>query len=881
MSVTRFFKSILGPAMDATVPYERPVLSLRQYRSKARGFADELVYGLKLDPFTTMTLDGGYTRTYHYAGADLNAASLEHRNALCDRLNVVFKDYSDGWMFQVDLDRRESTYFPESTWTDRASWLVDEEERARFTHGTHFESDTYITLTYTPPSVGKQKRADLLYIQDDASTRSGFAREAFAEGIRRFEAHFGREFTLTPLGTREADVDGEGPVVLDDQLAFFTMCATAKRQSIRAVAAHAGISDYVASETLVTGNVLQVGSYLFKPVTVLEFPKYSTPALLDVLDQVPHSYRVHWRWIARDYDKALAEIKSIRRLYLQKRKGALDHVVKSPNPLIDPDAENMIVDGEDAFAQIRSRNTHFGWFTLSIVLREKIRAGEPFETAHARLVDGVDALEAALQARHFLVSRDDDNEKEAFIGTLPAHGHANVMRSMLSARNFANFMPTTSVWRGSKTTTDPLLPAGAAPLAVFATNGRTPFYLNLGAGNRGGHTLVVGNTGSGKSSLVGYLANRHRRYGSYPAGAQQIFIDRDYSHFVQCMAVGGSYVSVAPNSEAGFSPLRYIDEDDEFLLAETFLAHIFSVHGLERAAFAEPLFKALVKLRQAPPERRCLFDLAYSFGITNEMRSILQLYTREGIAGSLLDRSEPTVAKSSFTVFEISKLDPKNNLYSIAMMALLHQIMRMCRDGKPTILVGEEFWALLRDEASAMFFDEALRTLRKFGVYVVIVTQSIKDVVGSRYSSIILDSCANRIIMPDESAASETSSAVYADTLGLEMWERRALAEIVGQPAFYFMQGSHRRLLLNEMGPVARNTVAVTSVSEREKVQTLQGEFAQDWYPELIARRAGEGWRKHYYYGPQRTAETAGAVAPSHLDLHPSDPLSKGSTYAA
>lgn len=857
-----------------------PSLPLTEYQTKAEGYSDLLVYQIKVDPTTIQTHDKAYTRTWRYRGRDLTSASVEVRNAVCDRFNRLFRDYQDGWMLHFDLDRRPTTYFPKSEWPDVASWLVDEEQRVDFERGNHYVSDTYITLTYLPPTASKARRNALIYTKSDADmsldSAANLGWKIFDEGCRRFEQQFAVDFDLEPLGLREEVVPGFGALTFDDQLSFLSLCATGKRHPHLAVDPErlVDISHYIASETLYNEKTLRIGNVLFRPLTVLDFPEYHLPGILDVLDQTPGQMRANWRWISRDPDLAIKDIKKERGRNIQKRKGAFDTMVSSPNALQDPEAMRMQGDGEEAYGQARSKLTHFGWFTFTVVFSEPIALGEEEEAARLRLDEIVDRVAGSLQTRGFQTSQELGNELEAFLGTLPAHGYQNVVKSMLSARNLANFVPTTTVWEGERACPDKNYPKDAPPLAVFATNGNTPHYFNLHVPRKGGHTLVIGDTGYGKSTLVGYLLNKHRRYINLPCGAQQIVIDRDYSHETQCRAVGGTHIVVGPSSDFGFAPFADLDDPDEFDFALMFATMCLDLQGVDPKTKTDKTFMALCALRDGDPAHRTMSGLCLAPFVDDDMRTAWKQYAQGGVAGTLFDGTVP-ISRSinnTFTVFEVSPLIEESKLHRPGMVALMHEIERMCSQRIPTLLASEEFWALLDDPIAASYFKKWLKTMRKKAVACVLITQSLEDVDKSPIASTILGSCATKLILPNKLAKSTDNAKRYRD-LSLEDWEIDSLVDLDGEHVFYLVQPSGRRFLQCALPTIARATVGVSDANEVAQARLFQKQFGPDWYPEWIFRYAGDAWRAHAYYGPKAVADTNAIPAPAHAELHPSDPF--------
>src|SRR3546814_3021567 len=77
--------------------------------------------------------------------------------------NNARRRLGSGWALFFDAERIEALGYPDSTFPDPASWLVDEERRAHFDgrKGQHFESRYHLTLCYLPPAdqVSRAERA--------------------------------------------------------------------------------------------------------------------------------------------------------------------------------------------------------------------------------------------------------------------------------------------------------------------------------------------------------------------------------------------------------------------------------------------------------------------------------------------------------------------------------------------------------------------------------------------------------------------------------------------------------------------------------------------------------------------------------------------------
>src|SRR5690606_29278434 len=161
-------------------------------------------------------------------------------------------------------------------------------------------------------------------------------------------------------------------------------------------------------------------------------------------------------------------------------------------------------------------------------------------------------LVKALNEAGFAARVETVNALEAFLGSLPGHGYPNLRRALLSSANLADLLPTTSVWPGLAHNPSQYFPPKSPALLWAATDGNTPFRLNLHDSDVG-HTLVVGRTGAGKSVLVGSVAAQWMRY----PGAQLFYFDHGYSAWLLARACGWAHYDIAAGSAGGlgFQPL--------------------------------------------------------------------------------------------------------------------------------------------------------------------------------------------------------------------------------------------------------------------------------------------------------------------------------------
>lgn len=864
----------------AILPFIRPLVD---FNDMGQGLADLLPWNLKIDPTTIITRDLAFSRTYRIqAKRDLSWAPRATRNEVNDRLNLALRELGEGWMIHDHLDRRAIRSYPRADFPDPASWLVDQERQMAFESGRHYGSAIYRTFTYLAPRDAEAKVDSVLYRYEkkgsETAMRFDAAQQTFEGAIDRMLTILREDYAFEPLGLREAGTAAGGSMHADDQLALFLRLLSGLHQPVRAVEGPEIISELLADRmTRLADGVLRIGDMLVRPITVVEYPRSSTPELLDALEMIPGNFSIGWRWIARDPAAAQREMRSLRGRNLQKRTGISDTLIERPDALIDPEAIRGANDATDAFGQSRSREVAFGYFSMSLVAYEPV-AGD-LRGAHERVTALAATLAGRLRADGFIVVTDQDNELETLLGHLPANGHANVVRGMLSSRNLANFMPGITLWTGEWTAPDvENYGKDRPPLAVFSGHGATPFAFNMHAGKRGGHSLLIGDTGAGKTALAGFLISQHRKYPN----SQQIVIDSQEQHLVHLRAVGGRHVLLAPDAPDGLSPFAGSDPD-EIPVKEKIVAMMIEQQGLDPRQYGEEIYTALQYINHGRPEDQTVSGLMSAPGVSRELRRALREYSREGIAGRLFDNPPTQRPDIGMTVFETGELKNNRSMHVIALVALDLEIERLCERRRPTLIVSEEFWEMLSHRVGAELFLRGLKTKRRKGAAYLLITQNLADIDKSEIADAVIGSCVTKLLLPNENANGDAAGRY--ERLGLAAWERQALAGHAGRHAVYVMQPDGRRMVDTTLGPVAQATVMQSSTKALERAEAFITQFGEDWHPELVAAQfeperspdradIAESWRRHAYYYPRRNDEgTLPATAPEHVTPHPSDPF--------
>jgi type IV secretion system protein TrbE len=240
----------------------------------------------------------------------------------------------------------------------------------------------------------------------------------------------------------------------------------------------------------------------------------------------------------------------------------------------------------------------------------------------------------------------------------------------------------------------------------------------------------------------------------------------------------------------------------------------------------EVLWSALISLASAPADERTLTGLSLLLQ-SNALKSALLPYTLEGPFGRLLDAVENADQAASLNAshvqcFETESLMATPSVVAPVLTYLFHALEARF-DGTPTLLILDEAWLFLDNPVFAARIREWLKVLRKKNVAVVFATQSLADVAGSSIAPAIIESCPQRIFLPNDRAIEPQSRAAY-DAFGLNARQIELIARATPKRQYYLQSACGNRLFELGLGPVA---LAFCGASDPESQKQMDALLAQ------------------------------------------------------
>ncbi|WP_273281669.1 conjugal transfer protein TrbE [Pseudooceanicola atlanticus] len=798
------------------------MINLTEYRRTSTRLADYLPWAALVGEGVVLNKDGSFQRTAHFRGPDLDSAVQAELIAVAGRLNNAFRRLGSGWAIFVEAMRAPARDYPESTFPDPASALVDAERRAMFEEeGGHHESRYYLTFLHLPPAEDASRSERFLY---EGRERGGDANAR--EQLQGF---------IDRTGRIQALLDGFMPECawLDDAetLTYLHATVSTNRHRVRVPETPIYLDALLSDQPLTGGLEPMLGHAHLRVLTIVGFPSATTPGILDELNRLAFPYRWSTRAILLDKVDATRLLTRIRRQWFAKRKSIAailkEVMTNEASALVDTDAANKAADADEALQELGADIAGQAYVTATLTVWDE----DP------RIADEKLRLaEKVIQGRDFTAMPETVNAAEAWLGSLPGHAYANVRQPPISTLNLAHMIPLSAVWAGPER--DEHL--AAPPLLFGKTEGSTPFRFSIHVGDIG-HTMAVGPTGAGKSVLLALMALQFRRYRN----AQIFAFDFGGSIRVATLAMGGDWHDLGGaltdgiEESVALQPLARIHDIPERAWAGDWIINILRREGVKIDPQArEHLWAALTSLASAPVDERTMTGLSVLLQ-SQDLKRALQPYCVGGPYGRLLDAESERLGDAPIQAFETEDLIGTGA--APAVLAYLFHRMEAQLDGRPTLLIIDEGWLALDDEGFAGQLREWLKTLRKKNASVVFATQSLSDIDNSAIAPAIIESCQTRILLPNERAIEPQITAIYR-RFGLNDRQIEILARATPKRDYYCQSRAGNRLFELALGEVALAFCSASSKADHAALEKLLAEHGREQFTDAWLRARDLGW---------------------------------------
>jgi len=805
---------------------------LKEHLSDEQGFADLLNYAHIVDEGVMINKDGAFLITYRFRGPDINSANTSELDTLTANFNRMVTFLDDGWMLHVDEIRVPSITYPNhGAFPTIVAALIDEERRQLYeAEGTHYENLQFLTFIWKfPAPIIKKTRH--WFVDDTSNNEKENAKkhgqdltqllQAFIITVERCVDFISSQLILKKLATA-------------DLLTFLNTCISGETTAIATPPPQVFI-DYILSRHNVTGGYIpKIGNKHIVTLSIVGYLNHETiPGLLEEMNIYPIVYRWSNRFIPLSELTAIQEIKRYQRNWNNKIKGFLglakEALFGHISDKIDVDAVQMSNEITESLTANSNRSTRFGYWTSTLILMNE----------NLILIDqAVKELAKFLEQNGFACIKEDVNAFDAWIGSIPGHGSCNARRIFLSSINLAHLLPLHSIWAGTPfSSTASLLPPQSPPVFYAATIGKTPFRFQLDIADVG-HQIVLGPTGSGKSTYLDFLIAQFLRYQD----AQIFVFDKDHSHHALTIALNGNHYDIGLAEELSFCPLADLSTINKKVRAEQFIENLVFLQNIKiTPSIRTAIHEAIESLSSTTHYSSRNITVFCSEVQHAEVRAALRYYTIDGQI-KLLDATHDSLHRGYLQTFEMNwLLAQRPEIYLPILIYIFDQIESRLEEAsckKPTLVILEEAWLYIGHEIFARKLRDWLKTLRKKNARVIFATQSLADLYDPSTKTLttvtvtIMESCPTKIYLPNPKIETETHELYKKMNLNDRQIE---LISRIGIPKrhYYIVTPEGNRLI--ELGFNETKTLALAFIGLSKKHSNLLIEYYKKYQDEWLS----------------------------------------------
>jgi type IV secretion system protein VirB4 len=777
--------------------------------------------------------NGDYIQTIRMQGAAHESADVQDINNWHDQLNGFMRNIASSkvavWSHVV---RREYGEFPGGEFPSGFCHDFNEKYRNHMAGDRMLVNELYLTIVYRPQPMKVAKLFDLF-----GSKNAKDLQDAQLEELDAINDLTGS--ALAALDRYEPELLGcyeHKGNMFSEVLEFLAFLVDGEWRRFPLVRAE--IRDVLATSRpyFGKGGLMSLkgptSSAFAAIVTISEYPSITCPGILN--DLLSMSFEL----VLSQSFTFLSKPVAVGRMKRQQARmiNAGDVAVSQVNDI------------DDAMDDLTSNRFVMGGHSLSLVIRAFDKKA---------LNDHINEAGAALSDSGMKWAREDVGMAGAFWSQLPGNFEFRVRVGDITSRNFAGFSSFHNYPIGRIRNNQ-----WGDAVTMFKTTSGAPFYFNFHKGEEGtdakkvakldpnhkdlANTIVIGKAGTGKTVLQMMLLAQTQKFSQPEKGKELscVLFDKDLGAAVGVRAMGGRYYPLKNGVPSGFNPFQMEPTPNNLTFLETLIKQLVKRDGLPISPKQErEINQAIIGVMGAIKTKRRIGAVLEFLDPTDDTGLHIRLsrWCRGGALGWLFDNADDTLRLDDCTMvgFDVTEFLDNDETRTPTIMYLFHRIESLI-DGRRIPIFMDEFWKLLNDPAFEDLAGNKLVTIRKQDGFLVMFTQSPKQVLKSPIAFAIIGQSATKIFLPNPEADHDD----YVN--GFKLTEREfEIVKALGEKSRQFLikQGQNSvvaelnlRGFDDELAVLSGNTA--TSLLAEKLVAEL-GDDPAVWLPEFHRLRKG------------------------------------------
>lgn len=383
-------------------------------------------------------------------------------------------------------------------------------------------------------------------------------------------------------------------------------------------------------------------------------------------------------------------------------------------------------------------------------------AVEVFGHSESDLEEALLEVRSALEAHRFRVLRESVNCEPLFWSRFPGLQNYNTRVRSITSETASHLMTAPSVGEGQQRCS-----FGPHPLAVFKTESGSDYAFiphESEARYALGHTVLVGQPGKGKTTLMSFLLSQAFRFPDFRA----ICFDRLDGLEVATRAHDGLYITASDITSMAMNPFQMEQNVENSSFLVNWLSGL-----LNRSSDADQdrLAAAVMETYNLSKGDRNLKNFAAALGRSEEgnLRASLEKWLPGGAFGSFFSHDNDSLSfDTHWMTWDMTALLDNEMILSPLASYVIHRILRHSFPGGFMVFI-DEAPRYFKSPIFGPYLETLLLELRKRNGVFVFATQTAESIYNSPYREAVKKGTSTYILFPDTTGEFE----VYNECFGL------------------------------------------------------------------------------------------------------------------
>lgn len=520
----------------------------------------------------------------------------------------------------------------------------------------------------------------------------------------------------------------------------------------------------------ISSNNIQIGERLARTIFISSYPRFLNSNWFSQIINLDQELNIAFHIHPEDTGAILKKLRDrLARLQAQTMEEQEKGKVR------DPVLETAIIDIEDLRNKLQLGTDRFFRFGLYVTILGKDL--KELDEIEKKIRNSMEAQLISTRPATFRM-------KEGFTSTLPLGKDELSILSPLNTEPISSSFPFVSY---------DLTQDQGVLYGINLHNNSLILFDRFSLENA--NCVVFGTSGGGKSYAVKLEILRSILFGT------QIFVidpEHEYKHVAETL--GGSFIKISIASENHINPFDLPSPREDEKLEDVFRSHILDLTGLMKVMLGQlsaeeesVLDEALIQTYaikdiypdrdfsgKEPPLMSDFKNVLESMIGAESLVLRIKKYT-EGTFANFLNQPTDVALDNQLVVFSIR--DMEDELKPIAMYLVLNFLWTKIRkELRKRILVVDEAWWLLKNDAGANFLLNTAKRARKYFLGLTTISQDVPEFINSPFGKPIVTNSALQLLTRQTPAAIESVKETFSLT---EAEKLTLLASRVGHGLFF------------------------------------------------------------------------------------------------